>query len=929
MENQEDKMSAPETLYILDGSYYIFRAFYALRSLSNSKGMPTNGLYAFTRMLLNVIRDERPEHLIVTFDPPGKTFRHEMYEEYKANRESPPDELRAQMPHFRRIVKALNIPVIEVPGFEADDVIGTIVRSKTRDGVRVVVLTGDKDLYQLVDAHTLLVDSMRDKKVGIQEVVERFQVGPEGVADVLALAGDTSDNVPGVPGIGEKTAGKLIREFGSVENLLANIDAVSGTKRKENLTNFADQARLSLDLVTIKTDVPFELTRDQMTLEAPDFDAFDALCAEFEFRSFPDVLRSIFPDSADLHAVERTVEAEYRTIRTMDAFQELLGEIRRTKRFALDLETTSLNPHDARLVGISISTKENTAAYIPVGHRYASSTSQLSLGDGFDGEDPHASDDLVEDQLPLADVIGALRPILEDDSYEMIAHNGGYEVRVLSNYNITLKAFKYDTLLASFLIEPNRRRHGLDPLAISLLGKTALTFEDVAGRGKKQVTFDYVEIERATQYACEDADFTFQLATLFTQQLKDLGMLEMLYAIEVPLAKVLAEMEHDGVAIDTEFLAGLSKEFGDKLEQLEQEIYEAAGEEFLISSPKQLGVVLFENLNLPVIKRTKTGPSTDQSVLEELADEHPLPRLVLEYRHFAKLKSTYVDALPALVHPKTGRVHTHFNQAVVPTGRLSSSDPNLQNIPVRSEDGRRIRRAFVPRDGWVLLGGDYSQVELRVLAHESEDPVLIEAFVNGEDIHRRTAAEVFGVSQDAVTSDQREAAKIINFGLVYGMGVRRLANEIDVSVAEAQIYMDQYFERLPRVKPFFDAVIDQARNEGFIETLGGRKRAISGIRSDNRRFSAQAERVAMNAPIQGGAADLIKRAMIRIDARLKKENLQSKLLIQVHDELLFEAPPEEVDTLEVIAREEMENVHPLRVPLKVDFVRGQSWADLE
>lgn len=922
-------MSAPETLYILDGSYYIFRAFYALRSLSNSKGMPTNGLFAFTRMLLNVIRDERPEHLIVTFDPPGKTFRHEMYAEYKANRETPPDELRAQMPHFRRIVKALNIPVIEVPGFEADDVIGTIVRSKTREGVKVVVLTGDKDLYQLVDEHTTLVDSMRDKKIGIEEVMERFRVGPEGVAAVLALAGDTSDNVPGVPGIGEKTAGQLIQEFGSLENLLNNIDAVSGKKRKENLMEFAEQARLSLDLVTIKTDVPIELTRAQMTVEAPDFEAFDQLCAEFEFRSFPEVLREIFPDSAQTHAIERVVEAQYETIRTHEAFNALIHELRTVKRFALDLETTSLDPHDAKIVGISISTKPNAAVYIPVGHRYAAKNDQLALGGLFDGEAPHASDDLVEDQLPIADVLGALRPILEDESYEMIAHNGGYETRVFSNYNIKLNAFKYDTLLASFLIEPNRRRHGLDPLAISLLGKSALTFEDVAGRGKSQVTFDYVDIERATQYACEDADFTLQLADLFAEQLEDLGMLKMLYEIEVPLAKVLAEMEHDGVTIDTAFLKELSVEFGDKLERLEQEIYEAAGEEFLISSPKQLGVVLFESLNLPVIKRTKTGPSTDQSVLEELADEHPLPRLILEYRHFAKLKSTYVDALPLLVHPKTGRVHTHFNQAVVPTGRLSSSDPNLQNIPVRSEDGRRIRRAFIPREGWVLLGGDYSQVELRVLAHESEDPVLIEAFVNGEDIHRRTAAEVFGVAQDEVTSAQREAAKIINFGLVYGMGVRRLANEIDVTIAEAQAYMDQYFERLPRVKPFFDAVIDQARNEGFVETLAGRKRAISGITSDNRRISAQAERVAMNAPIQGGAADLIKAAMIRIDERLAEEKLQARLLIQVHDELLFEAPPEEVDRLEQIAREEMENVHPLRVPLKVDFVRGQSWADLE
>lgn len=922
-------MSAPETLYVLDGSYYIFRAFYALRSLSNSKGMPTNGLFAFTRMLLNVIRDQAPEHLIVTFDPPGKTFRHEMYEPYKANRESPPDELRAQMPHFRRIVKALNIPVLEVPGFEADDVIGTIVRSKTREGVNVVVLTGDKDLYQLVDEHTTLVDSMRDKHVGIDEVVERFQVGPEGVAAVLALAGDTSDNVPGVPGIGEKTAGKLIKEFETVENLLANIDAVSGKKRKENLHNFADQARLSLDLVTIKTDVPFELTREQMAIEAPDFAAFDALCAEFEFNRFPDVLREIFSESAEEYVAENKVETAYIAIRTPEAFDALMKEIKTAKRFALDLETTSLDPLDAEIVGISISTQANAAAYIPVGHRHPASDKQLALGGVLDDDTENAADDLLPDQLPLDHVLDALRPVLEDDSYEMIAHNGGYEVRVFERYNITLHALQVDTLLASFLVDPNRRRHGLDPLAIGLLGKTALTFEDVAGRGKKQVTFDFVDIELAIRYACEDADYTLQLADLFLPQLKALGMHDMLYNLEVPLSKVLAGMEQEGVCVDTEFLHGLSEEFGAELARLEEEIYDIAGEEFLISSPKQLRVVLFETLGLPVLKKTKTGPSTDQSVLEQLAEEHPLPQRILDYRHFAKLKSTYVDALPALVHPKTGRVHTHFNQAVVPTGRLSSSNPNLQNIPVRSSDGRRIRRGFVPRDGWVLIGGDYSQVELRVLAHMSEDPVLIEAFVNGEDIHRRTASEIFGCAQDAVTSEQREAAKVINFGLVYGMGVRRLAGEIDVSTKEAQEYMDLYFERLPRVKPFFDTVIEHARTEGYIETLGGRKRGIAGITSGNRRFAAQAERVAMNAPIQGGAADLIKVAMVRIDARLRNEGFQSKLLIQVHDELLFEAPPEEVEALEAMAREEMENVQELRVPLKVDFVRGKSWADLE
>lgn len=900
-------MTAPETLYILDGSYYIFRAFYAIQSLSNSKGMPTNGLYAFTSMLLNVIRDQQPNHLIVTFDPPGDTFRHTLYAPYKANRESPPDELRTQMPHFRRIVKALNIPVIEVPSFEADDVIGTIVRSPIRDGMRVVVLTGDKDLYQLVDEQTVLVDSMRNKEVGLNEVLERFQVTPDKVADVLALAGDTSDNVPGIPGIGEKTAGNLIKEFGSVENLLANIDKVSGAKRKENLTNFADQARLSLELVTIKCDVPYALTPEQMVLQQPNFAEFNALCAEFEFNRFPAFLRELFPEASAERAHKTPVEATYQTIWTSEELQTLVDAMRTTKCFALDVETTSLNPLDADLVGIAISTEAHTAAYIPVGHLDISAANQL----------------------PLDEVLAALKPILEDAQYEMIAQNGAYETRVFDKYGITLRSLKFDTMLAAFLLDPNRRRYGLDAMATEFLGQTALLFSEVAGSGKSQITFDQVPVDVATRYACEDADYTLQLAELFTPQLEEQNLLSLLRDIEVPLSKVLAGMEQVGVQVDVDFLQTLSVEFRARLAELETQIYAAAGREFLISSPLQLRTILFEELDLPVIKRTKTGPSTDQDVLEALADRHPLPRLILEHRHYAKLRSTYVDALPLLVHPKTGRVHTSFNQAVAATGRLSSSDPNLQNIPVRSEDGRRIRRAFVPREGWVLLGGDYSQIELRILAHMSGDPVLIDAFVQGEDIHRRTAAEIFGVETDAVTAEQRDAAKAINFGLIYGMGARRLADEIHVSNVQAQGYIDQYFERIAGVKPFLDGLVETARERGFAETLAGRRRPIPELQQSNKRFAAQGERLAMNTPIQGTAADLIKLAMIEIEQRLAAEGFAAELLIQVHDELVFEAPPEEADRLEAMVRDAMESVWKLSVPLRVDFVRGPSWAEMQ
>lgn len=899
-------MTAPETLYILDGSYYIFRAFYAIPSLSNSKGMPTNGLFAFTNMLLNVIRDQQPNHLVVTFDPPGDTFRHELYEPYKANRESPPDELRTQMPHFRRIVKALNIPVIEVPTFEADDVIGTIVRSPLREGMRVVVLTGDKDLYQLVDEETVLVDSMRDKRVDLEEVLARFQVTPDRVADVLALAGDTSDNVPGVPGIGEKTAGNLISEFGSFENLFQNLDKVRGAKRKENLTNFADQARLSLELVTIKCDVPLELSQEAMVAQSPDFDAFDALCAEFEFNRFPRLLREIFPDASAERGKVESVETRYATVWTMDELRALTERMRASKRFALDVETTALNPLDAELVGIAISVESAEAFYIPVGHLDISAANQLGLDD----------------------VLGVLKPLLEDPTLEMYAHNGAYEVRVFKKYGITLHALKVDTMLAAFLIDPNRRRYGLDALANEYLGKTALLFQEVAGTGKNQVTFDHVPLDVATRYACEDADFTWQLAELFAPQLEEQELDRLLRDMEVPLSKVLADMEDTGVSVDVEFLRGLSKEFGEKIDGLREEIYEAAGQEFLVSSPKQLRTILFEELGLPVIKRTKTGPSTDQDVLEALASEHALPALILQYRHYAKLRSTYVDALPVLVHPRTQRVHTSFNQAVASTGRLSSSEPNLQNIPVRTEDGRRIRAAFVPRPGWVLLGGDYSQIELRILAHMSEDSVLIDAFKRGEDIHRRTAAEVFEVDAAEVTPEQRDAAKAINFGLLYGMGARRLADELHVSTAKAQGYIEQYFARIQGVKPFLDQQIQGAREKGFATTLAGRRRPIPEIVSENKRLAAMGERLAMNTPIQGSAADLIKLAMIRIHTRLRDEGFQAKMLIQVHDELLFETPQEELERLKAMAREEMEGVWELRVPLRVNFVHGESWATL-
>lgn len=900
-------MSDKETLYVLDGSYYVFRAFYAIRSLSNSKGMPTNGLFAFTNMLLNVIRDQRPHYLAVAFDPRGGTFRNELYEDYKANRSEPPEELVLQMPYFRDIVKALNIPVLEVENYEADDVIGTLVRSAHGDGRDVTILSGDKDLFQLLDDSTWMVDSMRDKHIGLDEVHERFNVGPERVTDVLALAGDTSDNIPGVPGIGEKTAGKLIAEFGSLEELLSRIDEVSGKKRKENLHAFADQARLSHQLVTIKTDVPLDVTIDDLRLSAPDFAAFDKLCAELEFNRFPDMLRELFGDASHEYDEERLEGDAYQTVWTREKLEEVASAAREAGYLSFDLETTSLNPLDAEIVGFALAVEAGQSFYVPVAHQGLEGAAQLSLDEALE----------------------VIRPLLEDPDVGLIIQNASYELRVMARYGIELAKIETDTMLAAWLIDSNKRRYGLDSLAREYLGRSMISFTDVAGKGKSQKRFDEVSIEEATNYAAEDADVTLQLRNTFAGALANMDQRAVLEDIELPLCRVLARMETRGIRVDRERLKELSDEFSERIDELEAQVFEAAGEEFLINSPAQLRVILFEKLGLPVIKKTKTGPSTDQSVLETLQHEHALPRLILDYRHLTKLRSTYVDALPALIHPKTGRVHTSYNQAGTATGRLSSSDPNLQNIPVRSEDGRRIREAFVPEEGWVLIGGDYSQIELRMLAHFSEDEVLIDAFQKGEDIHRRTASEVFEVAPEEVTSDQRAAAKAINFGLIYGMGAHRLADELGIPRAQAAEYIDRYFARLKGVRPYFEELVAQAREQGYASTLSGRRRPIAELSSGRPHIAAQGERLAMNTPIQGSAADLLKLAMLRIDERMTREGYRSQLLLQVHDELIFECPPEEADAMMALAREEMENAVELRVPLRVDFSSAATWAGLK
>lgn len=900
-------MADARTLYVLDGSYYIFRAFYAIGGMTNGRGLPTNGLFAFTGMLLNVIRDHRPDYLVVTFDPSGPTFRNEMYEPYKANRDEPPEDLVPQFPWFRKIVEALTIPILEVPGYEADDCIGTLVRMAERRGMHVTILSGDKDLFQLIDEDTVMVDSMRGKRVDLDAVKERFQVEPARVPDVLGLAGDTSDNIPGVPGIGEKTAGQLISQFGSLDELLARIDEVSGPKRRENLAAHKEQALLSRDLATIRTDVPVTFDEAAWRLTPPDFAAFDALCTELAFTRYREQVRALFEEESREEALSTAADQEYVAIHTAEALDAAIAAIRAAGEFAFDLETTSVDPLDAEIVGFALAWKPGHGVYVPVRHR----------------------DLLAPPQLDADWVLSRIRPLLEDDSLRIHGQHTKYELAILARHGITIAGIGVDTMLAAYLLDPNQRRYGLDALAEQFLRHRTIHFSDVAGHGKAQKTFDEISIDEATPYAAEDADVTLRLARTLGPLLDEAGLRSLHDDVEVPLTRVLARMETTGIRVDVPFLHELQVEFRDRLVELERSIWDAAGEEFTIQSPKQLGVILFEKLGLPVQKKTKTGPSTDQSVLEALKDAHPLVGLILSYRQLAKLQSTYVEALPGLVRADTGRIHTDFNQAVAATGRLSSSNPNLQNIPIRTQEGRRIREAFIPADGWSLLACDYSQIELRVLAHLSEDPVLIDAFQRGDDIHRRTAAEVFGVPQDEVTSAQRGAAKAINFGVIYGMGSTRLADELGISRSEAKSFIDNYFERLAAVKPYFDRVVSDAAERGFAETLLGRRRPIPELTDRSQRNQALGERLAMNTPIQGTAADLIKLAMVRIDRELRAGNFQTRMLLQVHDELVFESPDVEREAAHALVVQAMQEVMPLRVPLKVDSAWGANWAALK
>ena len=888
-------MTKKETLYLIDGSSYIFRAFYGIRqNLSNSKGMPTNALYGFVTMLQKVVREEKPDYLAVVFDSKEKTFRHDMYPDYKANREAPPDDLIPQFPYFTPIVEAFNIVSLKQDGFEADDIIGTLAKQGDEAGFEVVIVSGDKDMMQLVTPNVHMLDTMKGKRFEAKDVVEKFTVPPDKVIEVMGLMGDSSDNIPGVAGVGPKTAGDLINKFGSIKNLYEEIDKIDKVKLREKLERDKDKALLSRELVTIDVNMKLSCEIKDLKTAEPDTAKLKKILGELEFNS---LLTGLVGEEKPV-----AVETNYETIFDEKTLDKLIKDLKKAKTFALDLETTSKHPVHAEIVGISFSHKDNYACYIPVAHRY--------LG--------------VPEQLDKKLVLEKLKPLLEDPKYKKFGQNIKYDLIVFRNEGVNLQGIDFDTMLASYVIDPSKRAHSLDDLAKEFLGRKTISYKEVAGTGQKEIGFDEVEIDKAADYAAEDSDITWLLRGKLEPLLKD-ETLSLYNQLEIPLIDTLADMEMTGILLDKKHLAKLSISVGNDLQALEEKIYEIAEGKFNINSPKQLGVILFDQLKLPVVKKTKTGYSTDVKVLEELASQHELPEKILEYRQLSKIKSTYIDSLPEDVYRKTGRVHTSYNQTIAATGRLSSSDPNLQNIPIRSELGKEIRKAFIADEGCKLLSADYSQVELRILAHLADDKALISAFKKCEDVHSRTAAEIFGVSINKVDEDQRRSAKAINFGIVYGLSPFGLSRQLKISRGEAKQYIDQYFQLYSNVKKFMDDTIEGARKLGYTNTLLKRRRYLPDINNKNRQAREAAERIAINSPVQGSAADMIKVAMINLHKVFAKKKLKSKMLLQVHDELVFESPEDEQAIVEKIVKKEMEGVFKLKVPLVVDMAWGKNW----
>ena len=898
-------MAGPD-LVLIDGSSYLYRAFHALPSLTNSKGEPTGALHGVLNMINKLVREQPDALVAVVFDAPGKTFRDDLYAEYKANRPPMPDELRSQVEPILDTVKAMGLPLLSVKGVEADDVIGTLCRQGAEAGKSVLVSTGDKDMAQLVNEHVTLVNTMNETVLDRDGVKKKFDVWPEQIIDYLALVGDTSDNIPGVPKVGAKTAAKWLNQYETADNIIDKADEIKG-KVGDSLRASVEQLRLSRDLATIRLDVDLSVAVDDLEAVAADTAALRKIYGSYELRT---LLRQLDEDNdaaTDVPAqdVAAQEKGNYETVLSWEAFDRWLEKIEKADLVAFDTETTSLNYMQAEIVGVSLSVELGEAAYIPVAHDYPG----------------------APDQLPRDDVLGKLKFWLESPEHKKVGHHLKYDAHVLARYDIAMAGMAYDSMLESYVLNSVATRHDMDSTARHYLGRETIHFEDVAGKGAKQLTFNQVDLETAAPYAAEDADVTLALHNMLWEKLGQISSLRDVYAeIEQPLVPVLLAIEETGVLIDRQMLADQSHELANRMVDLEKEAHELAGHPFNLGSPKQLQQILFEKLELPVIRKTPKGqPSTAEDVLVELAHDYDLPRVIIDFRSVSKLKSTYTDKLPLQIDADTGRVHTSYHQAVAATGRLSSTDPNLQNIPIRTPEGRRIRRAFVAPEGYVLLAADYSQIELRIMAHLSADKGLMKAFAEGQDVHRATAAEVFEAKPDDVTADQRRSAKAINFGLMYGMSAFGLAKQLNISRGEAAEYVHLYFDRYPGVKTFMDDIREKASEQGYVETVFGRRLYLPEINARNAQRRQYAERTAINAPMQGTAADIIKRAMITVQDWLLSSRVDARMIMQVHDELVFEVGEADVDATrdKVIAL--MSAAAELSVPLVVDAGVGRNW----
>ncbi|MBD2855350.1 DNA polymerase I [Vibrio parahaemolyticus] len=924
--------SIPENpLILIDGSSYLYRAFHAYPGTMSNGEIPTNAVYGVVNMLRSMMRQFASERIAVVFDAKGKTFRDEMYSEYKANRPPMPDDLRCQIEPLHNVIRAMGLPLICVPGVEADDVIGTLAYQASQQGMPVLISTGDKDMAQLVDDNITLINTMTNVVMDREGVVEKFGIPPELIIDYLALMGDKVDNIPGVPGVGDKTATALLQGIGGLTKLYENLDDIAalgfrGSKTMaKKLVDNKDNAMLSYELATIKLDVELEETPESLLKAEPNKDELIKLYGQLTFKSWLNELleggsgtveavelagsaqASSSSSHAEMESSAVTIDrSQYETILDEASFNAWLEKLKAAELFAFDTETDSLDYMVANLVGLSFAIDEGIAAYVPVAHDYLDAPEQLDR-------------DWVLEQL---------KPILEDDDQAKVGQNLKYDASVLARYGIEMKGIKYDTMLASYVYNSVGGKHDMDSLALRFLQHSCISFEQIAGKGKNQLTFNQIELEQASPYAAEDADVTLRLHNrLFANIEQDEKLKSVYEEIEMPLVPVLSRIERTGVLIDDMKLSAQSVEIAARLEELEQKAYEIAEQEFNMNSPKQLQAILFEKMGLPVVKKTPSGtPSTNEEVLQELALDYPLPKLILEYRGLAKLKSTYTDKLPKMINPSTGRVHTSYHQAVTATGRLSSTDPNLQNIPIRNEEGRRIRQAFVAPAGYKVLAVDYSQIELRIMAHLSGDQALLDAFRDGKDIHAATAAEIMGVSIDQVSSEQRRRAKAVNFGLIYGMSAFGLAKQLGIPRGEAQAYMDKYFERYPGVMQYMEDTRSAAADKGYVETIFGRRLHLPEIKSRNGMRRKAAERAAINAPMQGTAADIIKKAMLLVDQWIQEEgNGRVKLLMQVHDELVFEVEESSLSEIESKVQKLMESAAELKVPLVAEAGHGDNW----